>query len=172
MSSTPSEEASLLDKLDTTPLSKFEAFPKDTFDVQGPFRVSQVYDIFVALLAFMLVVNEANFSGSLNSRAIRLVVPGKSLFKPMYIYEPAESACRMSGTLAVKRVTANLHITGLGHGYASFSHVDHKQMKFSHIVTEFSFGLHFLDIVQPLDDSFEATDKNFIAFQYFLHILL
>ncbi|KAF8800464.1 hypothetical protein BYT27DRAFT_7245629 [Phlegmacium glaucopus] len=45
---------------------------------------------------------------------------------------------QMSGTLAVKRVTANLHITGLGHGYASFSHVGHKQMNFSHIVTEFS----------------------------------
>ncbi|KAF8800483.1 hypothetical protein BYT27DRAFT_7200055 [Phlegmacium glaucopus] len=60
----------------------------------------------------------------------------KPLFKPIYNYEPAESACRVSGTLAVKRVTG-----ALGHGYASFSHVDHKH------------------IVQPLDDSFEATDK-------------
>jgi len=86
----------------------------------------------------------------------------KSLFKPTYDYKPGESACRISGTLAVKRVTANLHITTLGHGYASHSHVDHKQMNLSHIITEFSFGPHFPDIVQPLDNSFEATDKTLL----------
>jgi len=95
----------------------------------------------------------------------------KSLFQPTYDYKPGENSCRISGTLAVKRVTANLHITTLGHGYASNSHVDHKQMNLSHIITEFSFGPHFPDIVQPLDNSFEATDKNFIAFQYFLHVV-
>jgi hypothetical protein len=60
----------------------------------------------------------------------------------------------------VKRVTANLHITTLGHGYSSYEHVDHNQMNLSHIITEFSFGPHFPDIVQPLDNSFEATDKR------------
>ncbi|KAF8797471.1 hypothetical protein BYT27DRAFT_7324086 [Phlegmacium glaucopus] len=82
--------------------------------------------------------------GSRNSRGLFdwLLWREKPLFKPIYNYEPAESACRISGTLAVKRVRVpNLHITSLGHGYASFSHVDHKH------------------IVQPLDDSFEATDK-------------
>ena len=73
----------------------------------------------------------------------------ESLFKPMYEYKTGESACRISGTLAVKRVTgafyqmacsffgltdawplANLHITTLGHGYASYSHVDHKRRLF------------------------------------------
>ena len=29
----------------------------------------------------------------------------ESLFKPTYDYKPGESACRISGTLAVKRVT-------------------------------------------------------------------
>ena len=122
------------------------------------------------------------------------------MFTPAYDYKPGEKACRISGTLAVKRVTgaflpnglcfvfvfradtwslANLHITTLGHGYASFSHVDHKgrfiltltiymspnspgivEMNLSHIITEFSFGPHFPDIVQPLDNSFEATDKS------------
>ena len=33
-------------------------------------------------------------------------------------------------------------------------------MNLSHIITEFSFGPHFPDIVQPLDNSFEATDKS------------
>jgi hypothetical protein len=62
-------------------------------------------------------------------------------------------------------------------------------MNLSHIITEFSFGPHVPDIVQPLDNSFEATDKSlfvlclymnliannssldFIAFQYFLHVV-
>ncbi|KAF8800498.1 hypothetical protein BYT27DRAFT_7313704 [Phlegmacium glaucopus] len=64
--------------------------------------------------------------GSRNSRGL-FNWREKPLFKPIYNYEPAESACRISGTLAVKRVRVpNLHITSLGHGYASFSHVDHK----------------------------------------------
>ena len=49
----------------------------------------------------------------------------KSTFKPTYKYTGAASACRITGTLAVKRVTANLHITTLGHGYSSYQHVDH-----------------------------------------------
>ena len=61
-------------------------------------------------------------------------------------------------------------------------------MNLSHIITEFSFGPHFPDIVQPLDNSFEVTDQrqlglvnilnllitfilDFIAFQYFLHVV-
>lgn len=66
-------------------------------------------------------------------------------FKPTYNHEADASACRIYGTLAVKRVTgmsrasllsgrhhwrpflANLHITTLGHGYASYEHVDHNR---------------------------------------------
>lgn len=81
------------------------------------------------------------------------------------------SACRITGQLLVKRVTANLHITTLGHGYASYEHIDHKQMNLSHVISEFSFGPFFPEIVQPLDNSYEATDKNFIAYQYFLHVV-
>jgi hypothetical protein len=44
-------------------------------------------------------------------------------------------------------------------------------MNLSHIITEFSFGPYFPNIVQPLDNTFESTDKNFIAYQYFLHIV-
>jgi hypothetical protein len=34
-------------------------------------------------------------------------------------------ACRIYGSVKVKKVTANLHITTLGHGYMSFEHTDH-----------------------------------------------
>jgi len=33
-------------------------------------------------------------------------------------------------------------------------------MNLSHIITEFSFGPHFPDIVQPLDYSFEITEQR------------
>jgi hypothetical protein len=72
---------------------------------------------------------------------------------------------------------ANLHITTLGHGYSSNVHVDHSRtchfpplnlnprsnmlhtsvMNLSHVITEFSFGKHFPEITQPLDNSFEVT---------------
>lgn len=64
-------------------------------------------------------------------------------FKPTYNYHPDGSACRIFGTVTVKKVTgkglypmeithcspcplpANLHVTTLGHGYTSHQHVDH-----------------------------------------------
>ncbi|KAI0077801.1 DUF1692-domain-containing protein [Panus rudis PR-1116 ss-1] len=95
----------------------------------------------------------------------------KSDFKPTYNYQPAGSACRVYGTIPVKKVTANLHITTLGHGYASAQHVDHRLMNLSHVITEFSFGPYFPDITQPLDNSFELTDEPFVAYQYFLHVV-
>ncbi|KAK0193298.1 DUF1692-domain-containing protein [Armillaria mellea] len=78
-----------------------------------------------------------------------------NLFKPTYNYEAHGSACRVWGTLEVKRVTANLHITTLGHGYASHEHVDHKLMNLSHVISEFSF----------------VTHDPFVAYQYFLHVV-
>jgi hypothetical protein len=71
---------------------------------------------------------------------------------------------------------ANLHITALGHGYASSEHVEHKRMSpklpftpgltifadinLSHIITEFSFGPFFPEIVQPLDNTYEITQES------------
>ncbi|GLB44741.1 putative endoplasmic Reticulum-Golgi Intermediate Compartment (ERGIC) [Lyophyllum shimeji] len=95
----------------------------------------------------------------------------KPLFPPTYKHEASADACRVWGSLGVKRVTANLHITTLGHGYASFEHVDHSQMNLSHVISEFSFGPHFPDITQPLDYSYEVTADPFVAYQYFLHVV-
>ncbi|KAI9067729.1 DUF1692-domain-containing protein [Trametes sanguinea] len=92
-------------------------------------------------------------------------------YKPTYNYQPDGSACRVFGTITAKRVTANLHVTTLGHGYASAQHVDHKAMNLSHVITEFSFGPYFPDITQPLDNSFELTHEPFVAYQYFLHVV-
>ncbi|KAF7311831.1 hypothetical protein MIND_00193700 [Mycena indigotica] len=94
-----------------------------------------------------------------------------SPYMPSYKHEPDGQACRVSGQLEIKKVTANLHITTLGHGYASNQHVDHNLMNLSHVITEFSFGPFFPAIVQPLDNSFEITHEHFVAYQYFLHVV-
>lgn len=73
----------------------------------------------------------------------------QDLYKPTYNYVPDGSACRIYGSLTVKKVTgiypccvrlylihhscgtsllANLHITTVGHGYSSNFHVDHNRM--------------------------------------------
>ncbi|OBZ72380.1 ER-derived vesicles protein ERV41 [Grifola frondosa] len=105
-------------------------------------------------------------------------------FRPTYNYKADGAACRVYGTITAKKVTANLHITTSGHGYASHHHTDHGgrmlvAMNLSHVITEFSFGPYFPDITQPLDNSFELTQDRlladcliaFIAYQYFLHIV-
>lgn len=95
----------------------------------------------------------------------------KSEFRPTYNYQRGGGACRIYGSIQVKKVTANLHITTLGHGYASARHVDHKYMNLSHVITEFSFGPFIPDISQPLDYSFEIAQEPFTAYQYFLHVV-
>ncbi|KAK1226795.1 hypothetical protein PQX77_010202 [Marasmius sp. AFHP31] len=92
-------------------------------------------------------------------------------FRSPIKYEADGSSCRVYGYMEVKKVTANLHITTLGHGYASHEHVDHSQMNLSHVINELSFGPYFPDITQPLDYSYEVTNDPFVAYQYFLHVV-
>ncbi|KAI6110186.1 endoplasmic reticulum vesicle transporter-domain-containing protein [Pisolithus croceorrhizus] len=92
-------------------------------------------------------------------------------FRPTYNHRQDGSSCRIYGSLNVKKVTANLHITTLGHGYASSTHVEHDKMNLSHAITEFSFGPYFPDIVQPLDYSLEIANEPFVAYTYFLHVV-
>lgn len=104
-------------------------------------------------------------------------MPNAKYKKTKKLSEGEKEACRVFGTLEVKKVTgelyplilqaceailmsclpANLHITALGHGYASSHHTDHSLMNMSHIISEFSFGPFFPEIVQPLDNSVEIT---------------
>ncbi|SGZ31393.1 BQ5605_C044g12165 [Microbotryum silenes-dioicae] len=112
----------------------------------------------------------------------------------MHIVEDGP-ACRIWGHVTVKKVTGNLHITTLGHGYLSWEHTDHactfdvdckRQMKpsralklgwlfavmnLSHVIHEFSFGPFFPQIAQPLDNSVETTNAPFHIFQYFLSVV-
>ncbi|KAF8813264.1 hypothetical protein BYT27DRAFT_6379481 [Phlegmacium glaucopus] len=167
MSSTPSEQASLLDKLDTTPLAKFEMLPNipSTYKAYSESRkflwgwpdfefsvdnnpskyLNINIDLVVAMLCGYLSIDlrdamadrlflsgrfrrngvtshrsEGAFSSTIckpSNRSVTQLSPRlfdwllrreKVLFKPMYNYEPIESACRISGTLAVTRVTSDV----------------------------------------------------------------
>ncbi|KZV91247.1 DUF1692-domain-containing protein [Exidia glandulosa HHB12029] len=96
-------------------------------------------------------------------------------FKPTYHHpnmgKAVGSACRIFGSMFVKKVTANLHITTAGHGYSSHVHTDHTMMNLSHVVSEFSFGPFIPDISQPLDNLFEVAREPFTAYQYFLTVV-
>jgi hypothetical protein len=62
--------------------------------------------------------------------------------------------------MEAKKVTGNLHITTLGHGYWSWEHTDHALMNLSHVIHEFSFGPYFPEIAQPLDSSVEVSNER------------
>ncbi|WWC70147.1 uncharacterized protein I206_104094 [Kwoniella pini CBS 10737] len=99
------------------------------------------------------------------------VKKSQTSYRPTYDSVLDGPACRIYGSVEVKKVTANLHITTLGHGYMSFEHTDHQLMNLSHIVHEFSFGPFFPAISQPLDKSYEIAKEPFTIFQYFLRVV-
>ncbi|KAF8979765.1 hypothetical protein BGZ46_005084 [Entomortierella lignicola] len=79
-------------------------------------------------------------------------------------------ACKIVGSFEANKLSGNLHITAVGHGYAG-AHIDHRTMNMTHKIDEFSFGALYPSIVNPLDDSFEISNSLFEAFQYFLVVV-
>ncbi|KAF9317250.1 hypothetical protein BG003_001007 [Podila horticola] len=79
-------------------------------------------------------------------------------------------ACRIAGSFEANKLSGNMHITAVGHGYAG-AHIDHKVMNMTHKIDELSFGELYPSIVNPLDDSFEKSESLFEAFQYFLVVV-
>lgn len=81
-------------------------------------------------------------------------------------------ACRIYGSMVAKKVTGNLHITTLGHGYLfSPVHTDHQTMNLSHVFHDLSFGPYFPQIAQPLESIQEVTPEHFRSYQYFTTII-
>ncbi|KAF9351555.1 hypothetical protein BGX26_010475 [Mortierella sp. AD094] len=79
-------------------------------------------------------------------------------------------ACKIVGSFEANKLSGNMHITAVGHGYAG-AHIDHSLMNMTHKIDELSFGALYPSIVNPLDDSFEISDSSFEAFQYFLVVV-
>lgn len=88
-------------------------------------------------------------------------------------HEPLD-ACRIFGSLEGNKVQGDFHITARGHGYiepGGHKHLDHSNFNFSHHINELSFGPHYPGLLNPLDKTSDATDKNFFKFQYFMSIV-
>ncbi|KAG0286035.1 hypothetical protein BGZ98_005252 [Dissophora globulifera] len=79
-------------------------------------------------------------------------------------------ACRIAGSFEANKLSGNMHITAVGHGYPG-AHLDHNVMNMTHKIDELSFGALYPTIVNPLDDSFEISKSSFEAFQYFLVVV-
>ncbi|EDR04055.1 uncharacterized protein LACBIDRAFT_306451 [Laccaria bicolor S238N-H82] len=84
-------------------------------------------------------------------RLVRQSIPKKQVLLPTN--QPHGNAWKVWGSLWV---IGNLHITTLGHDYASY---EHNQMTVSHVITEFSFGPFSPETTLPLDNSFEITHE-------------
>jgi endoplasmic reticulum-Golgi intermediate compartment protein 2 len=85
-----------------------------------------------------------------------------------------KDACRIFGSLEGNKVQGDFHITARGHGYMEFgapSHLDHSTFNFSHHINELSFGPHYPNLLNPLDKTTAATEKNFHKYQYFLSVV-
>jgi hypothetical protein len=60
-------------------------------------------------------------------REKRKIKKQQAAYRPTYDKVDNGPACRIYGSVEVKKVTANLHITTLGHGYMSHEHTDHQR---------------------------------------------
>ncbi|WFD07783.1 hypothetical protein MVES1_003154 [Malassezia vespertilionis] len=91
-------------------------------------------------------------------------------FAPTNPLVPDGEACRVYGTLLVRRVTGNLHIT-----------VVNKQMwsgmpggtwsNTSHAIHELSFGVLYPDMAEPLDSMVTVAPEVGAVFQYFISVV-
>ncbi|CAI2162362.1 12237_t:CDS:2 [Funneliformis geosporum] len=112
-----------------------------------------------------------NYSSRLDFR--QMVVEAASNFNPIPenddVHGETQTACRIVGYLDVNKVTGNLHITALGHGYGYglYNSAD-EVMNFTHRIDEFSFGTHYPLLINPLDNSFEIAEAPFM---YFLSVV-
>lgn len=110
------------------------------------------------------VIRDAQRSGKYNPR-------GHSGFPKTYPRVTNGPACRLYGSMMVKRVTGNLHITAAGHGYWSPVSTPDNKMNLTHVIHELSFGPFFPRIVEPLDASVEIAEEKLTSYQYFLSIV-
>ena len=78
--------------------------------------------------------------------------------------------CRISGTAQVNKVTGNLHITALGHGYLG-DHTPHHLINFTHIIRRLQFGTDYPGLQNPLDETFQLSTLHFDAYTYFLSLV-
>lgn len=87
------------------------------------------------------------------------------------------SSCRIHGSINVKKVAGNLHVTigrsvphPQGHAHLNVF-VPPQLVNFSHRIDHFSFGPPVLGAINPLDATLKVTQDRQHVFQYFLRVV-
>lgn len=109
--------------------------PRRSTETQTNFAVGKASAVRTAMtdLSASDVISSARRSTP-NQRAVSGIArlfrrkPSKkhAAYRQTAVIVPDGPACRIYGSVQVKKVTANLHITTLGHGYMSYEHTDHQ----------------------------------------------
>ncbi|KXS12378.1 DUF1692-domain-containing protein, partial [Gonapodya prolifera JEL478] len=82
-------------------------------------------------------------------------------------------ACHIQGSAEVHKLAGNIHITSLGHGYASRTHAPHDTLNFTHHFNDVSFGRRFrgLHLANPLAGVTEVAGEGMVMWQYFVSVV-
>ncbi|KAG7664858.1 uncharacterized protein J8A68_001616 [[Candida] subhashii] len=75
-------------------------------------------------------------------------------------------ACHIFGSIPVNQVKGDFHITAKGIGYRDRSQVPIKNLNFSHVIQEFSFGDFYPFINNPLDATGKVTEEHLQRYIY------
>ncbi|QLG73096.1 hypothetical protein HG535_0E01800 [Zygotorulaspora mrakii] len=75
--------------------------------------------------------------------------------------------CHIFGSIPVNRVSGELHITAKGMGYRDSQKAPISEVDFSHVFNEFSYGVFYPYINNPLDNTARLSDANtLVAYRY------
>lgn len=79
-------------------------------------------------------------------------------------------ACRIFGNIPVAALSGNFHITAKDYKYmGGGAHVPPSALNFSHVFYEFSFGVFYPFLNNPLEFTSKITTHNFQSYTYFLN---
>ena len=94
----------------------------------------------------------------------------KSKFKRKKTVKNGE-ACRIYGSFPVTKVQGDVHITAKGYAYRDRRILEERQLNFTHIIDELSFGEFYPKLVNPLDGVVSVATDRFAVFQYFMSVV-
>lgn len=105
----------------------------------------------------------------------RNIPPPDSGFKR---HSSSPDSCRLYGTLTVKKVAGNLHVTSgkhiplpIGHAHVSFVMGPQGMYNFSHRIEKFSFGPYIPSIINPLEGEEKVDIQGRKLYQYYIKVV-
>lgn len=80
---------------------------------------------------------------------------------------PSGNGCHIFGSIPVNRVSGEFHITAKGLGYNDIEKAPVAEIDFSHVFNEFSYGMFYPYIDNPLDNTARlSSDSSLVGYIY------